>query len=143
LPATSSTARLLYTARVQTSGGREKGVARSADGRLDVRLSVPGESGLGTNPEQLLAAAWSACFASALALEARRARIELPPDASIDAEVDLNVAGGAGYFLRARLAVSLPGLDRAVARKLIDTAQRTCPYCKAMHGNVEIDIILV
>jgi Ohr subfamily peroxiredoxin len=134
--------KLLYTARIHTTGGREKGSSRSSDGRLDVRLSVPGGPGSGTNPEQLLAAGWSACFESAIALEARKAKVALPPDLAIDAEVDLNM-GADGYFLRARLNVSLPGLDPATARRLIDAAHQTCPYSKAMRGNVDVAINLV
>lgn len=134
--------KLLYTARIHTTGGREKGSARSSDGRLDVKLSVPGGPGLGTNPEQLLAAGWSACFESAMALEARRTKLTLPPDLAIDAEVDLNL-GGDGYYLRARLNISLPGLDRATAQALVDAAHRTCPYSKATRGNVDVVLTLV
>ena len=134
--------RLLYTARTHTTGGRETGAARSSDGRLDVKLSVPGSPGTGTNPEQLLAAGWSACFESAIALVARQKKVALPPDLAIDAEIDLN-QGDDGYFLRARLNVSLPGLDRPVAQALVESAERTCPYSKAMRGNVDIAITLV
>ena len=139
---TTEGAKLLYTARIHTTGGREKGSARSSDGRLDVKLSVPGGPGLGTNPEQLLAAGWSACFESAMALEARRTKVALPPDLAIDAEVDLNL-GSDGYFLRARLSISLPGLDRDLAQKLVDAAHQTCPYSKATRGNVDLAITLV
>jgi len=135
-------AKLLYTARIHTTGGRERGSARSSDGRLDVKLSVPGGPGLGTNPEQLLAAGWSACFESAMALEARRTKVALPPDLAIDAEVDLNL-GSDGYFLRARLNISLPGLDRELARKLVDAAHQTCPYSKATRGKVDLAITVV
>lgn len=134
--------RLLYTARTHTTGGREKGAARSSDGRLDVKLSVPGSPGTGTNPEQLLAAGWSACFESAIALVARQTKVALPPDLAIDTEIDLN-QGDDGYFLRARLNVSLPGLDRPVAQALVEGAERTCPYSKAMHGNVAVAITLI
>jgi lipoyl-dependent peroxiredoxin len=134
--------RLLYTARVHTIGGRDPGVARSSDGYLDVRLATPGGAGRGTNPEQLLAAGWSACFQSAMGLAARERRIALPADAAIDAEVDLNLADG-GYFLRARLSVSLPGIDREVAQALIDEAHAICPYSKAMRGNIDVAISLV
>jgi osmotically inducible protein OsmC len=138
----TESAKPLYTAMIHTTGGREKGSARSSDGRLDVKLSVPGGPGLGTNPEQLLAAGWSACFESAMVLEARRTKVALPPDLAIDAEVDLNL-GSDGYFLRARLNVSLPGLDRATAQKLVDAAHRTCPYSKATRGNVDVALTLV
>lgn len=133
---------LLYTARTRTAGGREKGSSRSSDGRLDVRLSAPGGAGTGTNPEQLLAAGWSACFESALALEARKMKVALPGDLAIDAEVDLNLGSG-GYFLRARLNISLPDLDRGVAQQLVARAHETCPYSKATRGNVDVVLTLV
>ncbi len=134
--------KLLYTAKVRTTGARDKGVARSSDGRLDVTLSAPGAPGSGTNPEQLFAAGWSACFEGAMALAAKGMKVTLPADVAIDAEVDLNVAGGA-YFLRARLNVSVPGLDRAVAQAIVDAAHETCPYSKATRGNVDVAISLV
>ena len=133
--------KLLYTAKVRTTGAREKGVARSSDGRLDVALSVPGATGTGTNPEQLLAAGWSACFEGAMALAAKSMKVALPADVAIDAEVDLNVADGS-YFLRARLHVSVPGVDRAVAQAVIDAAHETCPYSKATRGNIDVEINL-
>src|SRR4051812_32846734 len=106
--------KLVYTARTHTTGGRE-GAARSSDGRLDIKLSLPGAPGAGTNPEQLFAAGWSACFEGAMAAAARRRKVRLPAETAIDAEVDLNLADGA-YFLRARLNVSVPGLERDVAQ---------------------------
>lgn len=138
----TETGKLLYTARTHTTGGREKGAARSSDGRLDVRLSTPGAAGAGTNPEQLFAAGWSACFEGAMGLAARQMKVALPPDAAIDTEVDLNLGDG-GYFLRARLNVSLPGLDRAVAQEVVDAAHRTCPYSKATRGNIDVTVTLV
>jgi osmotically inducible protein OsmC len=138
----SQQSKVLYTAKVRTTGAREKGVARSSDGRLDVTLSVPGAPGTGANPEQLLAAGWSACFEGAMALAAKRMKVTLPADVVIDAEVDLNTADGA-YFLRARLYVSVPGLDRAVAQAVVDAAHATCPYSKATRGNVDVAINLV
>jgi lipoyl-dependent peroxiredoxin len=134
--------KLLYTAKVRTTGAREKGVARSADGRLDVTLSVPGAPGSGTNPEQLLAAGWSACFEGAMAIAAKRMKVALPADVAIDAEVDLNAADSA-YFLSARLNVSVPGLDRDVAQAIVDAAHQTCPYSKATRGNIDVAIKLV
>ena len=108
--------------------------------RLAVR--TPGTAGSGTNPEQLFAAGWSACFESAMGLAARKRKIALPSDLAIDAEVDLNLADG-GYFLRARLNVSLPGVTRDVARALVDEAHEICPYSKATRGNVDVAINLV
>src|SRR6266567_8282039 len=86
--------KVVYTAKTHTTGGRENGVSRSFDGRLDVRLSTPGSARIGTNPEQLFAAGWSACFESAIALTARKRKIALPADVAIDAEVDLHLADG-------------------------------------------------
>jgi osmotically inducible protein OsmC len=134
--------KLLYTAKVHTTGGRDRGAARSSDGHLDVRLSTPGAVGNGTNPEQLLAAGWSACFESAMGVAARRRKITLPTDLAIDAEVDLNLADG-GYFLRARLNVSLPGMQRDIAQALIEEADGICPYSKATRGNDDVAINLV
>ena len=134
--------KLLYTAKTHTVGGRDHGMSRSSDGHLDIKLSTPGIAGAGTNPEQLFAAGWSACFEGAMGLAARKMRIVLPADTAIDAEVDLNVVDGA-YFLRARLNVSLPGMDREVARTLAGTAHQTCPYSKAIRGNVDVVINLV
>lgn len=134
-------AKTLYTARVRTTGGRE-GTSRSADGKLDIRLSTPGGAGGGTNPEQLFAAGWSACFEGAIAIAARKMKVVLPADVTVDAEVDLNAAAD-GYFLRARLNVSLPGLDRAAAQALVDVAHQTCPYSKATRGNINVAINLV
>jgi Ohr subfamily peroxiredoxin len=131
----------LYTARTHTTGGRD-GASRSSDGRLDIRLSPPGSNGAGTNPEQLFAAGWSACFQGAMALAARKMKIVLPTDAAIDAEIDLAMAGDA-YLLRARLEVSLPGLERCVAQDIVETAHRTCPYSNATRGNIDVTITVV
>ena len=132
---------LLYTATVRTSGGRD-GASRSSDGRLDVKLSTPGTPGSGSNPEQLFAAGWSACFAGAVGRAAREMRIALPVEPVIDAEVDLNTSDGA-CFLRARLKVSLPGLERESALRLVRAAHQTCPYSKATRGNIDVAINLV
>jgi lipoyl-dependent peroxiredoxin len=132
----------VYTAKTHTTGGRENGASRSSDGRLDVRLSTPGSSRIGTNPEQLFAAGWSACFESAIALVARQRKIALSGEVVIDAEVDLNLADG-GYFLGARLNVSLPGVARDVAQALVDEAHQICPYSKATRGNIDVAINLV
>ena len=134
---------ILYTAKVHTTGGRESGVSRSNDSRLDIRLSIPGAAGSGTNPEQLFAAGWSACFEGAMGLIARKMKIILPVDTAIDAEVDLCLMNGGYYFLEARLNISLPGLDEALAHQLVDAADQTCPYSKAIRGNVDVKINLV
>ena len=133
--------KVLYTAKTHTTGGRE-GASRSSDGRLDIRLSTPGAKGDGTNPEQLFAAGWSACFIGALGVAASQKKVALPADRAVDAEVDLGTTDGA-YLLRARLNVSLPGLDREVAQALVDAAHQICPYSKATRGNIDVAINLV
>jgi osmotically inducible protein OsmC len=138
----TQTRKLLYTAKTHTTGGREHGVARSSDGHLDIKLSTPGGPGNGTNPEQLFAAGWSACFEGAMGIAAHKMKVALPADAAIDAEVDLNL-DESGYFLRARLNISLPGLEHDVAKALTDEAHRTCPYSKAIRGNVDVEINLI
>jgi len=133
--------KVLYTAKTHTTGGRD-GAAKSSDGRLEAKLSSPGGPGNGTNPEQLFAAGWSACFMSAIALAAAERKVLLPRDRAIDAEVDLGTNEG-GYVLRARLNVSLPGIDRDIAKELLDAAHHTCPYSKATQGNIDVEINLV
>jgi Ohr subfamily peroxiredoxin len=102
-----------------------------------VKLAVPGTSGAGTNPEQLFAVGWSACFLSAIKIVAGRMKVRLPADAAVDPEVDLGTTNG-GYFLQARLNVSLPGIDPEVAQKIVDGAHLECPYSKATHGNINV-----
>ena len=130
--------KVLYTAQTHTTGGRD-GASRSSDGRLDIKLSSPGAPGSGTNPEQLFAAGWSACFIGAMGVVARKMKVTLPPNAAVDAEVDLGTNEG-GYVLRARLNVSLPGLEHEVARAVVDAAHQTCPYSKATRGNIDVEI---
>jgi lipoyl-dependent peroxiredoxin len=137
---TTQIEKVLYTANTHTTGGRD-GASRSSDGRLDVKLSSPGTAGTGTNPEQLFAAGWSACFIGAMGLAARNLKITLPPDLAVDTEVDLGTTDGA-YFLQARLNVSLPGLAPDVARAVVDAAHQTCPYSKATRGNINVAINL-
>ena len=104
---------------------------------LHVMLSISDAPGAGTNTEELLAAGWSACFESALAIAAHRMKVALPVDLAIDSEVDLKL-GSDGYFLGARLYVSLPGLDQGIARRVVDAAHRLCPYSKALHGRIDL-----
>jgi Ohr subfamily peroxiredoxin len=132
----------LYTAKTRTTGGRENGVARSSDGRLDIRLATPGSARIGTNPEQLFAVAWSACFESAIAHVVRKRRMVLPPSVTVEAEVDLNFKDD-GYFISARLNVSLPGMERAAAQALVNEAHKICAYSKALRGNVDVTIKLI
>jgi len=134
--------KVVYTARTHTTGCRENGTSRSSDGHLEVKLAVPGSTRVGTNPEQLFAAGWSACFASAIGVVARTMKIAMPADPVIDAEVDL-VLTGREYTIRARLDVSLPGLSREVAEALLEAADQTCPYSKATRGNIDVAINLV
>lgn len=132
---------VLYTGRTYTTGGRE-GESRSSDNHLDIKLSTPGSSGTGTNPEQLLAAGWSACFIGAMGHAARSLNIRLPADVAVATEVDLGT-GEDGYFIQARLNVSLPGIERGVAQSLIEAAHQTCPYSKATRGNIDVAISLI
>ena len=134
--------KVLYTAKIHTTGGRD-GASHSDDGRLSVKLSSPGTPGSGgTNPEQLFAAGWSACFLSSIRLVAGKQKLRLPPDAAIDAEVDLGPKDGA-YGLAARLKVSLPGIDRETAQTLVNGAHQLCTYSQATRGNVDVTITLV
>jgi len=127
--------KVIYTGKTHTTGGRD-GASRSDDGHLNITLSPLGK-GAGTNPEQLLAAGWSACFIGAMGLAAVKLKIALPAETAVDAEVDLGSTEGA-FFIQARLNVTLPGLDREVAQSLADAAHRTCPYSKALRGNIDI-----
>ncbi|WP_209435590.1 organic hydroperoxide resistance protein [Pedobacter kyungheensis] len=140
-PTVASNKKVLYTGKTHTTGGRD-GNAKSNDGKLEIALSSPGSNGKGTNPEQLFAAGWSACFIGAIGLAAAKHKITLPAGLAVDAEVDLCVTDGA-YSLQARLNVSLPGLSTEVARLLTDTAHQTCPYSKATRGNIPVEINLV
>jgi len=133
--------KVLYTAKAHTTGGRD-GQSKSDDGRLSVTLSSPGTAGTGTNPEQLFAAGYSACFIGAIKAVAGMKKITLPEGLSIDASVDLGKIP-AGYGIAARLDVSLPGMDRAAAQELVDAAHQVCPYSNATRGNIDVTINLV
>lgn len=129
--------KVIYTAKAHTVGGREGGSSRTSDGALDVKLVTPGGHGTGTNPEQLFAAGWSACFLSAIKLVAAKHKVRLPADVAIDAEVDLGTNDG-HYLIQARLNVSLPGIDLETAQQIVDAAHMECPYSKATHGNINV-----
>jgi Ohr subfamily peroxiredoxin len=133
------TSKTLYTARVYTAGSRDGGISRSDDGRIDIAHSIPGTAGKGTNSEQLLAAGWSACFQGAMGLAAGKMRVKMPPTA-VDAEVDLRL-GEDGYSLQARLKVTVPGVDREIAQRIVDEAHATCPYSKALRG-IPVEVTL-
>jgi osmotically inducible protein OsmC len=140
---TQEVMKVRYTAKTHTSGNRRGGVSRSDDGRLGVQFSAPGVPGTGTNPEQLFAAGWSACFISAMGVVANKMGVKLPPDASVDAEIDLCNSGDI-YFLRARLNVSLPGLERDLALAIVDATHReTCAYSNATRGNIAVTLNVV
>lgn len=134
------TTQVLYTGKTHTTGGRD-GAARSDDGRLDIRLTPPGGSGAGTNPEQLFAAGWSACFIGAMGRAAQQRQVALPKDVAVDAEVDL-ATDTTGFVLQARLRISLPGLDAEVARAIVDGAHQICPYSKMTRGNIAVELTL-
>jgi Ohr subfamily peroxiredoxin len=133
--------KVLYTAKAHTTGGRD-GASRTDDGRLDIKLSPPGMGGSGTNPEQLFAAGYSACFIGALKAVAGKMKMTLPADLAVDAEIDLGPVAG-GYGIAARLNVSLPGLEHAAAQALVDAAHKVCPYSNATRGNIDVKIKLV
>jgi len=135
--------KVLYTAHARTTGGRD-GRSVSSDGVLDVRLTPPkelGGKGDATNPEQLFAAGYSACFMGAMKHVAGMKKIAVPADAAIEASVDLGPIP-AGFGIAAKLVVSLPGMDRAVAQDLIETAHKVCPYSNATRGNINVDLSL-
>jgi osmotically inducible protein OsmC len=134
--------KVLYTAKAHTTGGRDNGASRTDDGHLDVKLSSPGTPGTGTNPEQLFAAGWSACFLSAIKLVAGKKKITLPEDVAINAEIDLGMTHGE-FGLAARLNVSLPGMERQAAQELVDAAHQVCPYSRATRGNVDVVLNVV
>lgn len=137
---TASLDKVLYTAKTHTTGGRD-GVSRSDDGKLDVQLSSPGGSGTGTNPEQLFAAGYSACFIGAMKAVAARQKVTLPADLSVDAEVDLGPVGQA-FGIAVRLNIHLPGMDAAQAQQLVDAAHVVCPYSNATRGNIPVTLAL-
>jgi Ohr subfamily peroxiredoxin len=127
---------LLFTGTTHITGG-PNGAARSTDGHLDIKLPEPHPAA-----EQLFAAAWSACFIGAIGLAAAQKKIALPATPEIDATIDL-LHADSGFFLRARLNVSVPGVDREVARALVDAAHGICPYSKAISGNIDVELNVV
>lgn len=134
--------KVLYTAKSHTTGGRDGGASRTDDGRLEVTFNLPGTPGTGTNPEQLFAAGWSACFIGAIQNVAGKRKIALPKELAVDAEVDLGLSHG-NFQLRGRLNIHLPGLDHQVAQELIEAAHQTCPYSRATRGNIDVELNLV
>lgn len=133
---------VVYTAQTHTTGGRN-GAGTSSDGALDVKLSSPGSGKPGTNPEQLFGIGYSACFMGAIQKAGLKLGIKVPAELAIDANVTLGKTdGGAAFALAVRLAISLPGLDPAQQRQLIDTAHQTCPYSHATRGNIAVELVL-
>jgi osmotically inducible protein OsmC len=137
----TNNAKVLYTGVTHTTGGRT-GESKSSDGQLDIILSSPGSNRPGTNPEQLFAAGWSACFIGAMGKAASNLNVKLPANHYVNTEIDL-VSSDEGYSLQARLNVSLPGLDPEVAQSIVDGAHQTCPYSKATRGNIKVTINLI
>ncbi|MFZ2217347.1 MAG: organic hydroperoxide resistance protein [Rhodoferax sp.] len=135
--------KVVYQAHATATGGRD-GTAKSSDGLLDVKLTVPkemGGAGGGVNPEQLFAAGYSACFIGAMKFVAGQDKITLPADVSIDATVGI---GGIpqGFGIEVQLVIKVPGMDRAQAQTLVDKAHQVCPYSNATRGNIEVTITL-
>lgn len=128
----------LYTAHATTIAGRE-GQSQTDDGRLSVKLSAPGSSNPGTNPEQLFAAGYSACFGSAIGAVAKKQGIA-PAEIKVEADVELNQDDNNGYFIAATLNVTLDGVDDATAKQLVEAAHQVCPYSKATRGNIEVTL---
>jgi lipoyl-dependent peroxiredoxin len=135
--------KVLYTAKAHTTGGRDGGSSRTSDGRLDVKLSLPGGPGNGTNPEQLFAAGWSSCFTSAMKIAAAKNKLKFPENSFVDAEIDLCQDENDMYFIRARLNISLPGLDHDAAETITQTAHQLCPCSRVTRGNIDVQINLI
>lgn len=135
--------KLLYKARATATGGRD-GKARSSDGVIDISLSLPrelgGAGGSGTNPEQLFAAGYSACFIGAMKFVAGREKVTLPADLTVTGEVGIGPfgAGPDGFAITVTLEIALPGMDAQAARKLVDQAHTVCPYSNATRNNVDV-----
>ncbi|MEI9936147.1 MAG: organic hydroperoxide resistance protein [Pseudomonadota bacterium] len=134
----TETNKVLYTAKAHTIGGRE-GASHTDDNRLNVTLANPGSKSPGTNPEQLFAVGWSACFLSALQLLAAKRKLVFSAPPSDDVEVDLLLSNQDGFSLRVRHNITLPGVDLDTAHALVAEGHLTCPYSKATHGNIQVE----
>lgn len=140
---TTKLEKIIYTAKAHTTGGRD-GRSVSDDGLLDVKLSPPkamGGAGTATNPEQLFAAGYSACFMGAMKYVAGQTKVAVPADASIDASVSIGPIPG-GFGIAVQLVISLPGMDRAAAQDLVEAAHKVCPYSNATRGNIDVDLVM-
>lgn len=137
--------KVLYTAHALATGEGRDGHVNSSDGKLDLDLSMPkalGGDGVGTNPEQLFAAGYAACFHSALRLVGRRMKLDVS-GSTVNASVDIGSIGGGGFGLGVALKVQLPELDRAAADKLVEAAHQVCPYSNATRGNIEVTLQVI
>ena len=134
-----------YRTSATAIGGRE-GKARSEDGRLEVQLATPKElgglGGEGTNPEQLFAAGYSACFLGALKVAGQQLKVKIPSDATVTATIGIGPRSAGGFGITADLVIALPGLERAEALKLIETAHQICPYSNATRNNIDVGLVL-
>ncbi|WP_380782561.1 organic hydroperoxide resistance protein [Sphingomonas sp. R86520] len=134
-----------YSTEATATGGRD-GHARTQDGRLDVNLSTPkelgGAGGDGSNPEQLFAAGYSACFIGALKVAGQQLKVKLPDDLSVSAKVGIGPRAEGGFGITTDLTVTLPGIERDQAQKLVDAAHQICPYSNATRGNVDVGLTL-
>ena len=136
--------KVIYTAKAQATGGRD-GRATSDDKALDVKLGVPKEMGGlggGTNPEQMFAAGYSACFLSAMKFVAGRDKISIPKDAFVEAEVGIGPIP-TGFALQVKLNIHLPQMDEVEAQKLVEIAHEVCPYSNATRNNIDVDLNIV
>jgi Ohr subfamily peroxiredoxin len=135
-----------YSTEATATGGRD-GHARSLDGRLDVTLATPkelgGAGGDGTNPEQLFAAGYAACFIGALKVAGQQLKVKLPDDVTVTAKVGIGPRSAGGFGITADLSISLPGIERAQAQQLVEAAHQICPYSNATRGNVDVGLTLV
>lgn len=138
---TDTLATVIYTAQTHTTGGRD-GRGRSTDGELDLPLSPPGSGRPGTNPEQLFAIGWSACFIGALRRSAQKLSLRLPEGVAVDADVSLGNTADGGFALATQLTVHLPGLAAEDKARLVDAAHQICPYSKATRGNIEVEFVI-
>ncbi|WP_038216059.1 organic hydroperoxide resistance protein [Xenophilus azovorans] len=135
--------KVLYTAESHTTGGRDGGAGQSSDGALDVKLNPPGSGKAGTNPEQLFAVGYSACFIGAMKAVGPKVGVKVPEDVAVDASVSLGPTnGGAAYGVAVKLAISLPGLDADAKKKLVDAAHAVCPYSNATRGNIPVELTI-
>jgi osmotically inducible protein OsmC len=135
-----------YRTSATTTGGRDGGV-RSEDGHLQAKLSTPkelgGAGGEGTNPEQLFAAGYSACFLSALKFAGHQMKVQLPQDVSVKATIGVGPRKEGGFGLAADLAIDIPGIDRHIAQSIVDAAHKTCPYSNATRNNIDTTTTLM